>query len=110
MEPRKRVLLHYVDSRGVDVFREWIEHLEDLRGRAAILKRLDRVAEGLLGDHRYIGKGVWELRIHFGPGYRVYYAEDSHTIILLLLGGDKGSQARNIHYAQTFLEEYRRAF
>ena len=106
MEPRKRTILHYVDENGVNVFREWLYGLKDDRGRAAILKRLDRVALGLLGDHRYVGHGVWELRIDFGPGYRLYFAEEGVTTVVLFSGGDKSSQASDIRQAHRRCAEY----
>jgi len=109
MQPRKRQVLHYVSDSGVDVYKEWLDALKDVRGRAAILKRIDRVEVGLFGDHRYVGEGVWELRIDFGPGYRVYYGEAGSVIVLLLSGGDKGTQKRNIRQAHEFWADYRRS-
>jgi putative addiction module killer protein len=108
MQPRPREVLHYQNDSGVDVFQEWLDGLKDVRGRAAVLKRIDRVEEGLFGDRRYVGEGVWELRVDFGPGYRVYYAEDGAKIVLLLLGGDKGSQGKDIRQAHEFWADYRR--
>ncbi len=107
MEPRPKEILHYVNEAGVEVFEAWLSNFGDIRARAAILKRIDRIAEGLLGDHRYVGEGIWEIRIDFGPGYRIYYAEDGRINILLLLGGDKGSQKKDIHRAQHFWALYR---
>lgn len=88
-------------------FQAWIDDLRDWRGRAQILKRLNRVEEGLYGDRRFVGSGVWELRIDFGPGYRVYYGEQGHEIVLLLMGGDKGTQQKDIRKAQEFWADYR---
>jgi len=108
MEPRKRKIFHYVSGVGIDRFSESVSKIKDVRGRAAINKRMDRVSEGLLGDHHYLGAGVWELRIDFGPGYRIYYGEDGLAIILLL-AGDKGSQTKDIRHAHALWADYRRA-
>jgi len=85
-----------------------MDGLRDSTAHAAILKRIDRVEEGLLGDRRYVGEGVWEFRIDCGPGYRVYYGEDGPLIIILLLGGDKGNQRQDIRKAREFWADYRR--
>jgi len=108
MQSHKREVLHYVvDDK--DVFGDWLEGLKDVVGRAVILKRIDRVEEGNFGDHRSVGSGVWEIRIHYGPGYRVYYGEDGPRIVLLLCGGDKGTQKKDIRKAQELWAEYGRA-
>ena len=108
MEPRKREVLHYRAANGKDLFQDWLDGLKDVKGRATILKRIDRIEEGLFGDHRFEGAGVWELRIDYGPGYRVYYGEKGPNIVLLLLGGDKGSQKQDIRKAQEFWADYKR--
>lgn len=106
MQPRKREVLHIV-SGGKDLFGEWLENLKDAVGRAAILKRIDRVEDGNFGDRRFVGAGVWEIRIHYGPGYRVYFGEDGPRIVLLLCGGDKGTQRKDIRRARELWAEYR---
>lgn len=107
MHARKCEVFHYViDDK--DVFADWIDGLKDTTGRAAILKRIDRIEEGNFGDHHGMGGGVWELRIHYGPGYRVYYGEDGPKIVLLLCGGDKGTQNKDIRKAQELWAQYRR--
>lgn len=90
MRPGKRRVLHFV-SGDTDLFEEWFVGLKDAVGQSAVLKRIDRIEEGNFGDHRFVGAGVWEIRIHRGPGYRVYYGEDGPAIVLLLCGGDKGT-------------------
>lgn len=107
MPPRKREVLHYVVD-GKDVFGDWLDGLKDVVGRAAILKRIGRAEEGNLGDHRSAGGGVCEMRIDFGPGYRLYYGEDGPRIVLLLCGGDKSTQQKDILRAQGLWAEYRR--
>ena len=107
MESKRREILHCV-AKGKDVFGGWLEALRDVLGRAAILKRLDRVEEGDLGDHRFVVGGVWELRVHVGPGYRIYYGEDGPTVILLLCGGSKRTQKKDISKATRLWAGYRR--
>ncbi|MDR6850000.1 putative addiction module killer protein [Sphingomonas sp. BE270] len=77
-------------------FHEWLTSLRDLRGRARIFDRLLRVADGNFGDAKSVGEGVEELRLHFGPGYRVYFKRQGSAIVLLLAGGDKSGQRRDI--------------
>ncbi len=108
MEHREREVFNYVTASGRDAFGEWLDGLKDVKVRAVIKKRIDRIEEGLFGDHSFVGQGVWELRIHFGPGYRVYYGEDGPVIVLLLCGGDKSTQSKDIRKAQEFWAEYRR--
>ena len=108
MEPHKRQVKHYVAEGGRDLFAQWVDGLKDVQGRAVIRKRIDRVYEGNFGDHSYVGQGVWEIRIHYGPGYRVYYGEDVPIIVLLLCGGDKSTQKKDIQNAREFWADYRR--
>ncbi len=86
--------------RRTEVFADWLDNLKDRQGAARIVKRLMRVEEGHLGDYASVGDGVMELRFHFGPGYRVYYVQRGETLIILLAGGDKASQARDIDKAK----------
>lgn len=106
MESQKRKVRHCI-AGGKDLYGEWLGNLPDIVGRAAIRARVDRIAEGNLGDHRSISQGVWELRIHCGPGYRVYYGEDGPVIVLLLCGGDKRSQRKDIGKARRLWAAYR---
>lgn len=102
-----KTLIVYTRPDGMAPFRQWLASLKDTVARARIQSRLDRVAVGNLGDHRGVGDGVQELRLHFGPGYRVYFAEDGDTIVLLLCGGDKSSQDRDIRVAREYWAEYK---
>lgn len=86
-------------------FTRWMERLRDLRARARILARIDRLAFGHLGDVKSVGGGVSELRIDHGPGYRVYFTWRGRALILLLCGGDKSSQARDIDLARDLAKE-----
>ena len=85
--------------RKTEAFAKWIDGLRDIRGRARILVRIKRLALGHLGDVAPVGEGVSELRIHYGPGYRVYFKQQGRELIILLAGGDKRSQARDIKNA-----------
>ena len=81
------------------VYRDWISSLRDLAGRARVQVRVDRLAHGNPGRHRVLTDGVSELKIDFGPGYRVYYTDRGGVLIILLAGGDKSSQAKDIKTA-----------
>jgi putative addiction module killer protein len=85
-----------VEVRQTERFVRWLEDLRDLRGRAKVLARIERLIGGNPGDVRPVGSGVSELRINYGPGYRVYYVQRGTTLIILLAGGDKSSQVKDI--------------
>lgn len=106
MEPRPRELVEYLTESGRSPFAEWLDGLRDRQGRAIIRKRLNRLRLGSLGDVRPVGGGIMELKIHFGPGYRVYFAEDGETLVVLLCGGDKSSQADDIRKASEYWVDY----
>lgn len=103
---RKKELNIYVDQDGNAPFVEWLESLKDPTIRYRIKEKLDRVVLGNMGDHKSVGKGVMEMRLQFGAGYRIYYGEDGKNIILLLCGGDKSSQAKDIKKAHSFWRDY----
>jgi putative addiction module killer protein len=98
VEAKPRTLENYLDANGDDPFNDWLTRLKDRAGRAKIDVRLHRVQQGNFGDYRHISDGVQELRINFGPGYRVYYGIDGDSIILLC-GGDKSTQQNDIDKA-----------
>lgn len=98
---------HYVSGSGKDVFDEWLSKLADLRAQARIAVRINRLAAGNFGDCKSLGKGIYELRIDWGPGYRVYYALIGPSAALLLCGGDKRMQARDIERAHEYLSDYK---
>jgi putative addiction module killer protein len=85
--------------RMTEVYRDWINSLKDRAGRARIQVRVDRLANGNPGQHRNLPGGVCELKIDFGPGYRVYYTERGGELIILLAGGDKSSQQLDVKIA-----------
>lgn len=88
-----------VEIRKTEIFSKWIDGLRDIRARARILVRIERLAAGNPGDVKAVGEGVSELRIDYGPGYRVYYKKQRQKVIILLAGGDKHTQAKNIKTA-----------
>jgi putative addiction module killer protein len=85
--------------RMTEVYRDWINSLKDRAGRARIQVRVDRLANGNAGQHRNVAGGISELKIDFGPGYRVYYTEQGGALIILLAGGDKSTQQQDIKTA-----------
>jgi putative addiction module killer protein len=89
-----------MELKQTATFRKWWMRLRDQRALGIILARLDRLAYGLAGDVEPVGDGVSELRIHYGPGYRVYFQQRGNTLIVLLCGGDKGTQASDIKRAK----------
>jgi putative addiction module killer protein len=106
MESQPYELKIYETDDGKAPFSFWLDSLRDRESRARIKKRLDRVELGNLGDHRSVGDGVFELRIDCGAGYRVYFAQAEMLIVLLLCGGDKSSQDRDIIKAKQFWADY----
>jgi putative addiction module killer protein len=80
-------------------FIDWLSGLRDVQARARIAKRIDRLVQGNFGDAKSVGNGVSELRFSFGPGYRVYYTIRGQVVVILLCGGDKGSQTQDIERA-----------
>lgn len=97
----------YESSSGKRPFISWVEGLKEKHTRAKILTRLDRFRFGNFGDCKSIGEGVCELRIHYGPGIRVYYSKIGNKIVLLLCGGDKSSQNKDIIKAKEYLRDYK---
>jgi len=96
----------YETSAGKRPFEIWLKGIKEVRTRAQILTRLDRLRLGNFGDSKTIQDGVSELRLHYGPGIRVYYGRIGNKVILLLCGGDKGSQEKDIAKARECLKDY----
>ncbi|RJP85885.1 MAG: type II toxin-antitoxin system RelE/ParE family toxin [Desulfobacteraceae bacterium] len=106
METAPRIIQEYVGGDGKNHFSEWFDGLKDIKAQVKVDIRISRLRLGNFGDTKGVGQGVYELRIHFGPGYRVYYGLEGNTVILLLCGGDKGSQKKDIKKAVALWNEY----
>ena len=107
METRYRDIHLFKDHRGKEPFTDWIHSLSR-QYRARVFARVDRVETGNLGDCKAVGDGVFELRLHFGAGYRIYFGEIGTTVILLLCGGEKSSQKKDIIMAKTYWKTYQK--
>ena len=98
---------HYLTRSGRDVFDEWLTGLADARAQAKIAVRLNRLAVGNFGDCKSLRQGLYEMRIDWGPGYRVYYTMIARECLLLLCGGDKRKQSADIDPALEYLNDYK---
>ncbi|MCD4720624.1 MAG: type II toxin-antitoxin system RelE/ParE family toxin [Desulfobacula sp.] len=107
METTERLIQEFITRDGTNPFREWFDSIKDIRTQVKIDVRLARIRLGNFGDAKSVGKGVYELRIQFGPGYRIYYGLEKDKIVILLCAGDKSSQKKDIKKAVTFLDEYK---
>ena len=94
-----------IEVRQTTVFGRWLRDLRDIRAKARINARIRRVSLGLIGEVKPVGDGVSELRIDYGPGYRLYFIRQGEAVLLLLVGGDKGSQDRDIRRAKAMATE-----
>ncbi len=92
-----------IEIRQTETFSKWLANLRDIRAKARVMVRIDRISLGLIGDSKPVGDSVSELRIDYGPGYRLYYTWQGRELILLLVGGDKSSQDRDIQKAKSLL-------
>lgn len=104
-ESKRRRVENYLTADGREPFEEWITSLRDTSGRAKVRVRLNRVMEGNLGDCNSVGDGVHELRIDFGPGYRVYFGVDG-DLVVVLCGGNKRTQSSDIATAKQYWSDY----
>ena len=100
-------LKEYVTESRISPFNEWLEGLKSREIRAIVRARLNRLRLGSFGDCKSVGDGVSELRIHLSPGYRVYFGKEGNTVVILLYGGTKGSQQRDIEKAKALWRVYR---
>jgi putative addiction module killer protein len=89
-----------IDMKKTDVFAQWLDELRDIRARARVQARIQRLAAGNPGDVKPVGEGVSEMRIDYGPGYRVYFTRRGNEVVILLAGGDKSTQDTDIKIAQ----------
>ena len=103
---QEKLIIVYSDENGTEPFSEWIDNLKDVMGRKRILARIERLAHGNQGDCEPVGEGISELRMFFGSGYRVYFAERNNVLVVLLCGGDKSTQTQDIKNAKIYWKEY----
>jgi putative addiction module killer protein len=96
-----------IEIRQTAIFAKWLRGLRDMQGRARIQMRLDRIERGLFGDVKPVGEGVSELRIDTGPGYRIYFIQRGNVMVILLCGGDKGTQSRDISAAKVMAADWK---
>jgi len=96
----------YITPEGKVPFAEWLTNLPDPKAKAKVFTRLDRVVVGNFGDHKYLSSGVYELRITYGKGLRIYYGKEDNTVVLLLCGGNKSTQRQDIKKAIAYWHEH----
>lgn len=102
-----REIVYYQDEAGHYPFSDWLAELKDVRARSIIRSRLLRCQLGNYGDCKFVGRDIFELRIHFGPGYRVYFSEHQRKLVVILCAGDKARQAGDIIRAQLYWQNYK---
>ena len=100
-------IVHYTED-GRDIFQEWLNELRDIKGQKAIDRAIIRLEQGNFGDHKPCREGVWELRINISAGYRVYYSIVGDVVVLLLCGGSKHTQQKDINNAIAYLNDFKR--
>ncbi|MEG4490061.1 type II toxin-antitoxin system RelE/ParE family toxin [Microcoleus sp. D3_18_C4] len=105
-EVQPREIRRYTTAEGTAPFAEWLDALRDRNVRVRIKSRLDRVEQGNLGDFKSVGQGVFELRINYGPGYRLYFGQVGLTIVVILIAGDKSTQEQDIRQAIEYWTDY----
>ena len=106
MTIQPREIRNYLTEDERSPFEEWFYNLKDRKARQKIKIRLERLQLGNLGDYKSVGQGVFELRVNYGPGYRIYFGQVGLTIILLLCGGDKNTQSQDIRQAKQYWKDY----
>lgn len=94
-----------IEIKQTETYLKWEHKLKDPKAKAAIAARVFRLANGLLGDVSPVGQGISELRIHYGPGYRIYFKQNGNEIVILLCGGDKSNQSKDIEVAKKLVKE-----
>jgi len=106
VEAEPKEIRNYLTPDGKSPYEDWFNSLRDNKAKAKIRIRIGRVMAGNMGDYRSVGSGVFEFRIDYGPGYRIYFGRLGSTIVLLLCGGDKDSQKRDIRQAKEYWQDY----
>ena len=107
MEIQSQTILNYQTSEGKQPFDDWYNTLKETKTRLIIRKRINRLALGNFGDCKTLKDGLFEVRIDYGPGYRLYFAQEGQQIILLLSGGDKSTQEVDIQKAKEYYDDYK---
>lgn len=107
-ETQPKIILIYTDKYGNEPYTDWVSGLKNKKAAQRIRLRVRRLENGAYGDCEPVGEGVSELRLFFGPGYRVYFAEPEENVIVLLCAGDKGTQKRDIKNAKSYWQEYQK--
>ncbi len=110
MNVKPQIIKIYTSSNGSSPYEEWLEGLRDIRARAKIRVRIDQLTLGNFGRCRFLNEGLGELKIDWGPGYRVYFGQNGLTLVLLLCGGDKSSQDKDLKKAKELWIDYRRRY
>jgi putative addiction module killer protein len=106
MESKSREIRYYRMKTGKTPYLEFLRGVREAKVRIAIDTRVFRAASGNFGDHSSVGGGLFEMRIHLGPGFRVYYGLDGDTVVVVTSGGEKGTQKKDIQNAKAFWEDY----
>lgn len=101
------IIKEYLTKSGISPYDEWLSSLKSAKTKAIIISHIDRMELGSFGDSKALGNGIFEQRIHYGPGYRVYYARESKNIYILLCGGDKSSQKKDIKLAKMYWKDFK---
>ena len=109
MSSPEQHIIYYKTDDGKSPFTSWFSSLKDFRAKAKIMARVERLRFGNFGDYKSLGKGLFELRLTYGPGYRVYFGRVGDQVVVLLSGGDKSSQSKDIEKAQIYLDNFRRS-
>ena len=108
MPEMENTINEYTDGKGYSPYAHWLSSLRDARAKAMVIMQVDKMELGLFGDSEPIGDGLSELRIHHGPGYRVYYGKEGQQVYLLLCGGDKSTQSKDIKKAKGYWKDHKR--
>ena len=106
MQIQRRNLHNYTTRDGREPFRQWLMQLRDKKTQVTIAQRIERLRQGNPGDFKRLNKDLYELRIHYGPGYRVYYTILRDSVVILLCGGAKGTQQQDIARAQNYCNDF----
>ena len=108
MDNHPREILIYINKTGTSPFKEWLLALKDFNAKARIQARINRLRLGNVGDCKTVGEGIFELRVHYGPGYRIYFGQQGQQFVILLCGGEKNTQTTDIQKAKKYWKGYKK--